>query len=68
MELVQQQMQSIHGLAINSPESNKSSRWSLMDLAHTATHSIHWATLWSIEFIKIRQNKQKDLGVVRVNG
>ena len=31
MELVQWQMQSIHGLAIHSPESNKSSRWSLMD-------------------------------------
>ena len=31
LDLVQWQMQSIHGLAIHSPESNKSSRWSLMD-------------------------------------
>ena len=62
MELVQQQMQSIHGLAIHSPESNKSSRWSLMDLVHMATCSIRWATLWSAESIKIRQNQEKDFG------
>ena len=36
-------MQSIHGLAVHSPESNKSSRWSLMDLVHMATCSIRWA-------------------------
>ena len=35
--------QSIHGLAIHSPECNKSSRWSLMDLVYMATCSIHWA-------------------------
>ena len=50
-------MQSIHGLAIHSPESNKSSRWSLMDLLNIATCSIHWAVLWSTEYIKIRQNQ-----------
>ena len=27
----------------------KSSRWSLMDLVHLATCSIHWAVLWSTE-------------------
>ena len=58
MELAQYQMQSIHGLAIHSPESNKSSRWSLMDLVHMATCSIHWAILWSTESIKIRQNQE----------
>ena len=62
MELVQWQMQSIHGLAIHSPESSKSSRWSLMDLVHMATCSIHWAILWSTESIKIRQNQEKDFG------
>ena len=37
------------GLAIHSPESNKSSRWSLIDLVHMATCSIRWAILWSTE-------------------
>ena len=50
--LMEWQMQSIHGLAIHSPESNKSSRWSLMHLVHMATCSIHWAILWSTESIK----------------
>ena len=62
MELVQWQMQSIHGLAMHSPESNKSSWWSLMDLVHMATCSIHWAILWSTESIDIRQNQEKDFG------
>ena len=41
-----------NALAIHSPESKKSSRWSLMDLVHMATCSIHWAILWSTESIK----------------
>ena len=57
MELVQWQMQSIYGLALHSHESNQSSRWSLIDLVHMATCSIHWAILWSAESIKIRQNQ-----------
>ena len=62
MDLVEYQMQSIHGLAIHSPESNKSSRWSLMDLVHMATCPIRWAILWSTESVKIRQNQEKDFG------
>ena len=62
MELVQWQMQSIHGLAVHSPESNKSSRWSLMDLVHMATCSIRWPLLWSTESINIRQNQEENLG------
>ena len=44
------------------PESNKSSRWSLMDLVHmaTCTCSVCWAILWSTESIKIRQNQRVD--------
>ena len=61
-------MQSIHGLAIYSPESNKSSWWSLMELVHMATCSIHWAILWSTESIKIRQNQEKDFGGFGVIG
>ena len=58
-------MLSIHGLAIHSPESNKSSRWSLMDLVRMATCSIHWALF--TESIKIRQNQVVDLdGLVEV--
>ena len=41
MDLVQHQMQSIHGLAIHSPESNKSSRWTLMELVQQQMQSIH---------------------------
>ena len=61
-------MQSIHGLAIHSPESNKSSRWSLMDLVHMATWPVRWATLWITESIKIRQNQNDfaGFGVIRV--
>ena len=40
---------SIHWAILWSTESNKSSRWSLMDLVHMATCSIHWAILWSTE-------------------
>ena len=72
-------MQSIHGLAIpqranstsvaiHSPESNKSSRWSLMDMVHMATCSISWAILWSTESIKIRQNQEMDFGGFGVVG
>ena len=50
------------GYFIHSPESNKSSRWSLMDLVHMATRSIRWAILWSTESIKIMQNQEKDFG------
>ena len=48
----------------------KAAGWSLMDLVHMATCSIHWAILWSAESIKIRQNQVVDfdgLGVVRVD-
>ena len=54
-------MQSIHGLAIHSPESNKSSRWSLMDLIHMATCTIRWAILWSTESIKSSRWSLMDL-------
>ena len=49
MELVQWQMQSIHGLAVHSPESNKSSRWSLMDLVQWQMQSIYGLTIHSPE-------------------
>ena len=61
MELVQWQMQNIHGLAIHSTEFIKSSRWSLMDLVHGATCSIRWAILWSTESIKSSQWSLMDL-------
>ena len=35
-------MQSIHGLATHSPESNKSSRWSLMELVQLANAKHPW--------------------------
>ena len=54
MELIQWQMQSIHGLAVHSPESNKSSRWSLMDLVDMESCSIRWVPLWSTESTKIK--------------
>ena len=47
MELAQWQLQSIHGLAIHSPESNKSSRWSLMELAQWQLQSIHGLAIQS---------------------
>ena len=56
MELVQWQ------IAIHSPESNKSSWWSLMDLVHMAACSIRWAILWSTESNNTGQNQEKDFG------
>ena len=41
-------MQSIHGLAIHSPESNKSSRWILMDLVQQQMQSIHGLALYTV--------------------
>ena len=66
MELVQWQMQSIHGSAIHSPDSNKSSRI-LMDLVHMAACSIRWVILWNSESIKIRQNPRKRNPLRRCN-
>ena len=40
------------GYILWSTESNKSSRWSLMDLVDMATCSIRWAILWSAESIQ----------------
>ena len=44
-----------------STESIKSSRWSLMDLVHMATCSIHWAILWSTESNKSSRWSLMDL-------
>ena len=55
---------SIYGLAIHSLESNKSSRWSLMDLVCMATCSIRWTILWSTESIKSRQNQVVDFDLL----
>ena len=65
MELVQWQMQIIHGLAIHSPESNKSRQWSFMDWVHVAS----FAGVYTVQYW-IHPNQEVDfdgLGVVRVN-
>ena len=57
----------IHGYMIYSlgctwsTESNKSSRWSLMDLVYMATWSIRWAVLWSTESNKSSRWSLMDL-------
>ena len=52
---------SIHWAILWSTESNKSSRWSLMDLVHMATCSIHWDILWSTEYNKSSRWSLMDL-------
>ena len=49
------------GLYCGSTESNKSSRWSLMDLVHMATCSVCWAMLWSTDPSKSGKTRRRIL-------